>query len=55
MLYTERSKVCCDTASTESLARMASRSLMSVSVFTTAPWAIITPLGTPVEPDVKMT
>ena len=53
--YTDRSKSNADTASIRSSAPTWNRALMSTMVFNAARWAISTPFGVPVDPDVKIT
>ena len=55
MSHTDRSKLNEDRARTRSPDAIANRSLMSSIVLTAERCSIMTPLGTPVEPDVKMT
>src|SRR6218665_2742996 len=52
MSYTERSKPRLASPKTRSSGPTARRRLMSATVFSAAPWAIITPFGWPVEPEV---
>lgn len=53
--YTERSKPSAERANTRSSGPTPNRSSTSVTVLRAPRWSIITPLGTPVEPEVKIT
>ena len=53
--YTDKSKAKDDTPKNRSFGPISNRRLMSSIVLVALAWDIITPLGVPVEPEVKIT